>query len=179
MFVQPAQGFPPQGQFLQPRQPYAQPRQQFVPPQQLPPPPPGFGTPRSAPAQQAAGGVRPPVVRAKIDDTPPQAAAPAWNRANQITLPSPEQLGVVSVSAAPRAVAATDTLDWNAARTRLRQAGALSFQSTQLPQGGWRFTCLLPTAQPNHARHVEATGATEAEAIRLALASIEGQTVGR
>jgi hypothetical protein len=122
--------------------------------------------------------VRPPIVRAKIDDTPPPSPAPAWSRPSRVTLPSPEQLGVTSTPAAPRA-AAPETLDWNATFARLRQLGALGWQSGKLPQGGYRFTCLLPTGQPNCSRHVEATGATEAEAVRLALASIERQVASK
>ena len=90
-------------------------------------------------------------------------------------LPTPEQLGVACTPAAGRPAAAPETVDWNATHTRLLQLGALGWQVARLPQGGYRFTFLLPTAQPNCSRHVEATGASEAEAVRLALASVELQ----
>ena len=178
MFAQPSRGFAPQGQFMQPpRQQFAQPRQQFVPPQQLPPPPPRVVIPGQSARQQEAA-VKPPIVRAKIDDTPAPSPAPAWSTPSRVTLPAPEHLGVTATAAAPR-TAAAEAVDWNATFARLRQLGAVGWQSGMLPQGGYRFTCLLPTGQPNCSRHVEATGATEAEAVRLALARIEQQVAGQ
>jgi hypothetical protein len=81
-------------------------------------------------------------------------------------LPAPEQLGVT-------AAGESAGVDWNAMHARLRQLGAVGWQLGRLPQGGYRFTFLLPTAEPNHSRRVEATAASEAEAVRLALASVE------
>jgi hypothetical protein len=92
---------------------------------------------------------------------------------NPVTLPAPEQLGV-----APAPAVTAEAVDWNATHARLRQFGALGWQLARLPQGGYRFTLLLPTAQPNCSRHVEATGATEAEAVRRALASVGPQAGG-
>jgi hypothetical protein len=81
-------------------------------------------------------------------------------------LPAPEQLGVTAVGNA-------QGVDWNVAHAQLLRLGAVGWQLGRLPQGGYRFSFLLPTADPNHARHVEATAPTEADAVRLALASVE------
>jgi hypothetical protein len=163
---------PPQGQFARP-----QGQSPAALNQGLPPPPPGTVTPNRQPAPpQSASAVKAPVVRAKIDDTPPAPPAPAWTRAPRAALASPEQLGVAAAGtpAALQPAAAPASVDWNATHARLRQLGAVGWQLGELPQGrGYRFTLLLPTAQPNCSRHVEATGATEAEAVRLALASAQ------
>jgi hypothetical protein len=79
-------------------------------------------------------------------------------------MPSPEQLGI---SRPP--VAAGSGSDWAAARARLDKLGAVCLHLEKLPQGGFQFTCLLPTAQPGRTHRVDATAPTEAEVIRLAL----------
>ena len=168
MYVQPAQGFPPPRQFV--------PQPQAAQQQWVPPPPPNVRPPgRQLAGAQAATAPREPTVRAKIDDIPTPPPAPGWSRPSPVTLPTPEQLGVACTPAAARPAATPEAVDWNATHTRLRQLGALGWQVARLPQGGYRFTFLLPTAQPNCSRHVEATGASEAEAVRLALASVEPQ----
>jgi hypothetical protein len=79
-------------------------------------------------------------------------------------MPSPERLGV----GVPRP-AAGGTLDWSVVGRQLQQVGANGSHLDRLPEGGFRFTCWLPGAQPGVSRRVEATAATEAEAARLAL----------
>jgi hypothetical protein len=89
-------------------------------------------------------------------------------RGEPLSLPPPEQLGIGT----PRA-AAVESFDWNALHRRLGQLGSLGAQVQKLPEGGYRFVCLLPTAQPERAQRIEAHGTSEAEAARLALARAE------
>ncbi len=144
---------------------YVQPQMRMPAPQaqRLPPPPPTTALP--PPPPQAAQAPRPQVARGKIDDPAP-APTPAWKSAPRLSLPEPEQLGVT-------AAGASAGVDWNATHARLRRLGAVGWQLGRLPQGAYRFTFVLPTADANRTRHVEATGASEAEAVRLALASVE------
>jgi hypothetical protein len=162
IYVQPAQGFPQQQ--LVPQTQVRPPQQQWVPP----PPPNVLPSGRTLAGAKAPTAPREPIARGKIDDIPSPPPAPGWSRPSPVMLPTPEQLGVACTPPAP-----PETVDWNATHTRLRQLGALGWQVARLPQGGYRFTFLLPTAQPNCSRHVEATAASEAEAVRLALASVE------
>jgi hypothetical protein len=63
--------------------------------------------------------------------------------------------------------------DWSDARRRLDALGAIAFQVVKLPEGGCRFTCLLPTNQHNYNHRIEADAGTEAEAVRLGLERAE------
>jgi hypothetical protein len=90
-----------------------------------------------------------------------------------LELPSPEQLGIGSPRSQPAA-----ELDWNAVHRRLRELGALSSQLQKVPEGGYRFTCLLPTAHPERTQRIEAHATSESEAARLALARAE-QWIGQ
>jgi hypothetical protein len=103
-----------------------------------------------------------------MDDVPaaPAVPPPAWKPPARLALPAPEQLGVTTAGESAG-------VDWNATHARLRRLGAVGWQLGRLPQGAYRFTFVLPTADPNRSRHVEGTGASEAEAVRLALASVE------
>jgi hypothetical protein len=112
----------------------------------------------------------PSVARAKVEDAPPvPAPAPAWSA--PLTLPTPEQLGIVSAGSAVPAMPESAPLDWNATHAHLRRLGAVGVQLGRLPQGGYRFGFLLPTDSPDVTRHIEGTGPTEAEAVRRALAN--------
>jgi len=92
------------------------------------------------------------------------------SRLTPVTLPTPEQLGVQK----PRVK--DGSADWADARRRLEMLGAVAFQVVKLSEGGCRFTCLLPTDQPNCTHRVEADAATEAEAVRLGLDRAENWT---
>jgi hypothetical protein len=48
-----------------------------------------------------------------------------------------------------------------------------------LPQGGYRFTCLLPTGRPERSHRVEVTAPTRDEAVGLALEKSEEWAGGR
>jgi hypothetical protein len=89
-------------------------------------------------------------------------------------MPSPEQLGVIRAKSA-----AGDGIDWTTARRRLDRLGATCFHLEKRSQGGYRFTCLLPTTRPGRTHHVEAVAATEAEAVRLTLEKSEEWAGGR
>ena len=71
-------------------------------------------------------------------------------------MPAPESFGI-------RLGAKNDTpLDWNQLRQQLDRLGASSFQLEK--QGdGYRFACRLPSGM------LEGNGATEAEAVRVAM----------
>lgn len=84
-----------------------------------------------------------------------------------LSLPTPEQLGVTKPP--PR----DGSIEWTDAHRRLDALGAVTFQVSKLPEGGCRFTCLLPTDQRNYNHRIEADAATEAAAVRLGLERAE------
>lgn len=106
--------------------------------------------------------------QAADDPAPLRPAQRSEPRVAAFSLPPPEQLGIVAESRET-----TLALDWNHVHRRLRELGTLSSQLQKIPEGGYRFICLLPTSQPDQARRVEAVAATEAEAVRNALARAE------
>jgi hypothetical protein len=89
-------------------------------------------------------------------------------------MPSPEQLGV-----APARPLDGPGVDWVAARRRLDRLGAVCIHLEKLPQGGYAFVCLLPTAQPGRTHRVEATAGTETDAVHLVLEKAEAWAGGR
>ena len=99
-----------------------------------------------------------PIFRAKGDDEP----AAMRDIPAPISLPSPDQFGITIPSAAG------GSTDWTAVHQQLDRLGALCVHVEKV-DGGCRFTCLLPTAQPERSHRVEAVASTEAEAVRLAL----------
>jgi hypothetical protein len=109
---------------------------------------------RPAPTAQAAAPAPKPTFRAAPPDETPSRPAP-------LVMPSPERLGV----GLPR----PPTLDATTIARRLQQLGASGYHLDRLPEGGFRFTCWIPTAQPGVSNRIEATAASESEAARLAL----------
>jgi hypothetical protein len=107
-----------------------------------------------------------PIVRGAPPDDPPARSA-------TLAMPSPEHLGV----GVPRPVA-SNSVDWAVVGRQLQQVGARGSHLDSLPDGGFRFTCWLPGAQPGVSRRVEATAATEAEAARKALERAEQLKAG-
>jgi hypothetical protein len=167
----PVQTYPgPQpGQVQQPKQwlpPRVQPAQQ-APQAQL-----AQAKPAAAPAQQA---VQPIVVRGmRADDPPVQQVRPLTNspaKATPLTLPSPEELGVAPRSALPAAAVAK--VDWNATHDSLQRLGGTGFQLAQLADGRYRVGFVLRTNQADEVHHIEATAATQADAVASALARAE------
>jgi hypothetical protein len=128
-----------------------------------PAPPPNFNNPAWQPgpalAQQQPASQPRPVFRAQQADEPVPAAAP-------LHLPSPEQL---RVCCARPAEADAGRPDWNDTHQRLDRLGALGFHLDKVGRDGSHVTFLLPTAQPGKTHLIEATGATDAEAVRFAL----------
>jgi hypothetical protein len=153
----------------------------MMPPQQGYPAPPvfpgnapiAFNNPQNqmAPPQQAPASQQRPLFRGSMQDEapPPPPPPPAPVR---LTAPSPEQLGIGSTPAG------ANDIDWGAVHRRLDQLGATCFHVERLA-GGAKVTCLLPTAQAGHNRHVEAQANSQAEAVRLVLDKAEQWALGK
>jgi hypothetical protein len=123
--------------------------------------------PGPAPAQPALPR---PIVRAQAPDepSPPPRPLAAERRPPLLSIPTPEQLGLGGTQPPDRG-----PTDWTAVHRRLDQFGATCLHLEKLPQGGCRFTCLLPTGQPDRSHRVEAQAASEAEAVHLVLQKTE------
>jgi hypothetical protein len=81
-------------------------------------------------------------------------------------MPTPEHFGLASDwSAGP--------IDWNAVMQQARRLGATDFHLSRLPQGGYQVSLRLPAGATGQTRRVEASGETEAEAVRAALQQAE------
>jgi hypothetical protein len=107
-----------------------------------------------------AAPARPPVARGQMPEEPRRPVAPP--APTRLEMPSPEELGIAVAKPAA-------AVDWSAMHARLDRLGVLKFALEKLPTDGYRFTCLVPGADPNRPRPVEATAATEAEAVRRAV----------
>jgi hypothetical protein len=83
----------------------------------------------------------------------------------RLALPSPEELGL-GAAAVARSVLA---VDWNATHQRLKEMGAVGFHIDHPRAGVTQITFWLPTSEPGRTQLIEATAATEAEAVSLAL----------
>jgi hypothetical protein len=77
-------------------------------------------------------------------------------------IPLPEELGVVRPSAG------LATVDWEAVAKQLKELGAQGLQMGITP-GSHRCTLLLTSDRPGVTWRVDATAATQDEAVRLAL----------
>jgi hypothetical protein len=156
--------------------PAPQPGQVQAPKQWLPP--------RVQPAQQAQ--VKPPTAVAQQpvqpivargmrgDDPPLPQVRPATNtnlKASPLKLPSPEELGVAPRPPLPATPVAK--VDWNAAHDSLQRLGGTGFQLAQLADGRFRVGFVLRTNQADQVHHIEATAATQADAVASALAHAE------
>jgi hypothetical protein len=152
--------------------PFSPPGQNYVP---------GYGQSPRRPIPYAgtslpANGTRPlgppasprPIIRALPEEEPPTSTPLRPKNPPPLTLPLPEQLGIGVVQSPPPA-----SLDWNTVHDRLQRLGSLTYQLQKLPEGGFRFICLLPTTQPDRAQCIEAQGRSEGEAVGFALARAE------
>jgi hypothetical protein len=112
------------------------------------------------PTQQAAipRMPPPPVVRGQMPDEAVTRPAP---RKPPLEMPAPEALGVPVPPPPP---------DWTDLRVRLDRLGATHF-SLEKAADGYHFTCQLPSANGT-TRTVTAQGATEADAVQRALATV-------
>jgi hypothetical protein len=123
-------------------------------------------------AQQQPARSRP-VFRAQREDDPVRTT-PVVSRVAPIVLPTPEQLGVGLSKGSER-----KAIDWANVHDRLDRLGASCFHQQKMPEGGYRITCLLPTAQSERTHRIEAQAATEAEAVRAVLAQAEQWAASR
>lgn len=102
-----------------------------------------------------------PTFRGAGPEPKPAVAPPPRAPLQPIALPSPRELGL-----GPAPTGATPArLDWNDAVARLQRVGASGFRLDPLPQGGARFSVVLPTADPGRTRTLEAVGRTETDAV--------------
>jgi hypothetical protein len=165
--------FAPQPVQAYPQQRQAQP--QTAQPQPWPPqaaqlrqqPQPQFQPPPLA-AQQP---IEKPVVRGIRPDEVPMPAYVAVAESVKlapVSLPSPEELGVGLAARTP-----ASRVDWNAAHARFQQLGGIGLQTTQLADGRVRVAFVLRTSRSDLVHHVEATAATEAEAVAVVLVEAE------
>ena len=156
----------PQAMWNVPQQPRPAPQQAWqAPPRQ----------PMPALANLAAGSSNPGGMQPKIRGLNPQPTQPQPpTPPARLALPSPEELGIRAATWTPApaaAPAAAPAVDWNQTHARLERLKAVRFQSDRLPQGGHRVMFLLPQGTQTHP--VEASGATEAAAVQLALQQAE------
>ena len=169
----PMQTYPgPQVGQMPGQQQWQQPRvQQPVQPQQQA----AVRPPLTAAQLQQQQPVQPIVARGKPYDEPaPQAIQPfkkSSAKADPLALPSPEELGVAPASRPSSPAVAK--VDWNATHDRLQKLGGTAFQSAQLNDGSYRVGFVLRTNQTDQVHHIEATAATEAEAVAVALGHAE------
>ncbi|HZU37014.1 MAG TPA: hypothetical protein VFA18_13930 [Gemmataceae bacterium] len=136
----------------------------FVPPPQpqwVPPSPP---VARRAPA---------PVFRGAMPDEAKRVLARPKLALAPLVMPAPEEMGIASRQAAD------EKADWDTLHHRLDSLGARSIQLDRLPEGGYRFSCLLPTQQPDRCHRVESTADTEVQAVRLVLQQAEQWVAAR
>lgn len=124
-----------------------------------------------SPRPQGVASVPPAKVRGQRPEDPPASERRPEPKPVALTLPPPEQLGIGAKAPAAE-------IDMNVVHRRLRELGSQSYQLQRTPEG-YRFTCLLPTAHPDRTQRIEAQGATEAEAVRLALARAEQWAQGK
>lgn len=111
------------------------------------------------------------VVRGHIDDPPAKTGSPAAPP-SRLSMPSPEELGLVAPATKSAAVPAC--ADWPAARARLDKLGAVFYRLEKEQAGGFRFSCALPHAKGGATQQqFEARAASEQDAIRLAMQQVE------
>ena len=124
-------------------------------------PQPGYAPPQ--PQRQIAMPPPPPVAALPPDPTRPKVRAvpeDAPPPPRRIVLPSPESLGIAVAPARP-------AVDWNQVQARLERLSIVRVQRDRLPSGGYRVILGMSAHQ------IEATGATEAAAVLLALERAE------
>jgi hypothetical protein len=81
-----------------------------------------------------------------------------------VRLPGPDKLGI-----APQTPVDPSALDWNAIHTYTKSIGVLESGTEHLPEGGYRFHVVMPTAEAGRSYRIDGSCATEAEAVRVCL----------
>jgi hypothetical protein len=112
-----------------------------------------------------------PVFRGQMPEQPAEAPPPR-PAPPPLAMPSPGQLGLGISRPGPEADVGS-SVDWNAALKRARELGATGFNVARVPEGGFQVVLLLPTGEADRTQHIEATAASEAGALRLALERAE------
>jgi hypothetical protein len=97
-------------------------------------------------------------VRGQNQEPDPIAARP-----QKLDMPSPEALGIQRRNHVE--------VDWNCVQRRLSRLSITSFHSERLSNGGYRFTCVIPSL--DHPQRIEAEALHEADAIDQALRQAE------
>jgi hypothetical protein len=126
--------------------------------------------PLQPPMPMAQTQPKPKVLLQSPDDPPRIATGPPPvppPSAAKIELPTPEQLGLAPVKSADNG------FDWNKVEQRLHTLRATGFQMNQLPDGGWKVVCILPTSRADQTHREEVTAATRVDAVRQALEQAE------
>ena len=145
---------------------------QYVQPRPAPAPqqwPPRAAQQALPPGANAPGSPVPATARAKPYEEKPEPSIQSRTAAPKLeplTLPSPESLGLAPKSAPAK-------VDWNATLERLDRLGRIGHQVVQLDDGRCRVLLVMRTRQADQVQRIEATAATEAEAVGLALARAE------
>lgn len=101
---------------------------------------------------------------------PVAAVEPVASRPEALHLPTPEELGIASDKAAP--VLEVRAIDWTAVHTRLNRLGASCFQVQHPTSQFVRIISMFPQSE-NRMHRIEASAATEAEAVRLFIEQVD------
>jgi len=161
-----AQPYPGQQYYKQPA-PGAYQGQQYIPP-----PAPAYANrqPQASwnPAQVQQPSQPRPIFRAQAEDEPTPARPRSNPRPAPLSMPSPEELGVLR-----NRVQESQAVDWTGVHVRLNQLGAICFHEEKSSPGTFRINCLLPTAQAGRMHHIEVQADSEAGAVRALLAKAE------
>lgn len=152
----------------------------MMPPGYVPMPPPGMqGQPAFLAGQEPYNQLPPsynqlppsytqapvrqqPVVRGG----PPEEKAPV-HQEPPLSLPTPEKLGIAGQT--PAAPAAPSGVDWNAVHAYMKAIGVQEFGMERVPEDGYRFSVVMPTAEAGRSYRIDGAGSTENEAVRLCL----------
>lgn len=132
------------------------PQPTWQPPRQQPP----VRQPAPAPTRASTQTPRP-IIRAQAPDEP------ARPRTTALSMPSPEELGVVRTASATAANNGSGA-DWATVRARLQALGADCYQMQKLADGRRSFLIIVPSSA-GRSHRIEARADNETEAIRLAL----------
>lgn len=112
------------------------------------------------------------------DPDPPTVPVQQVAANTTISLPPPEELGVLPANPVAAKTTPADTVDWNTIHARLRQLGAVGFHLRKLADDSYRVTFTLPTSQTQRTHLVEVDAQSEAAAVTLALQRAEQWATG-
>jgi hypothetical protein len=150
----PPPGMQGQSALMVPQDPYSQ-----LPPSynQLPP-----SYNQLPPSYTQAPNRQQPVVRG----SQPEEKVPV-RQEPPLSLPAPEKLGITGQT--PAAPTAPSGVDWNAVHAYMKSIGVQEFGLERVPEGGYRFSVVMPTAEAGRSCRIDGAGSTETEAVRVCL----------